>query len=196
MREALAIIETQGLEKLSMREVARRLGVSHQAPYKHFASRDHILAEIIGRAFAAFADYLDSGARTGTAHSDMDYMGRAYLAYATRHPLNYRLMFGTPLPDPAVHPDMMAKARHAFALLRDNIALLHRQAARSPSENAIDLDALYIWSTLHGLAGILKADAVNSIGLSSDLLGRAPAAVLARIGGAFGLYPPDGGDGD
>ncbi len=188
IRESLAIIETDGLEHLSMREVARRLGVSHQAPYKHFASRDHILAEIIGRAFAAFAEYLDAGPRTGTAHQDMERMGQAYLGYAIRHPLNYRLMFGTPLPDAALHPDMMARARHAFALLRDNVALLHAQAGRSVSDQAIALDALYVWSTLHGFASILKGDTIHSLGLTPETLAEAPAAVLARIGGAFGLY--------
>ena len=47
--EAFRIIEDAGLEALSLREVARRLGVSHQAPYKHFPSRDHIVAEILAQ---------------------------------------------------------------------------------------------------------------------------------------------------
>lgn len=183
--QSLAIIETDGLERLSMREVARRLGVSHQAPYKHFASRDHILAEIVGRAFEAFADYLDAGARTGTAHQDMEKMGQAYLGYAIRHPLNYRLMFGTPLPGSVEHPEMMAKARHAFTLLRDNVALLHAQGGRSVSDREIALDALYVWSTLHGLASILKGDTIHSLDLPADTLAAAPAGVLARIGGGF-----------
>lgn len=51
VREALAIITSAGVEKLSLREVARRLGVSHQSPYRHFESRDHVLAEIVRRAF-------------------------------------------------------------------------------------------------------------------------------------------------
>lgn len=188
VREAHAIIENEGLERLSMREVARRLGVSHQAPYKHFASREHILAEIIGRAFAAFADHLDRGPRTGTAHADMDQMGKAYLGYALQHPLNYRLMFGTPLPDPAQHPDMMAKARHAFHLLEDAIARLHREAGRVPAPQTVQLDALYVWATLHGLAGIVKGDTVHTLGLAPDTLSAAPEAVLSRIGGAFGIH--------
>jgi len=100
-REALAIIEEGGLEALSLREVARRLGVSHQAPYKHFPSRDHLLAEIVSRAFTGFAHHLDSSVPGGNPREDLAAMGRAYLAYALEHPLHYRLMFGTPLPNPA-----------------------------------------------------------------------------------------------
>lgn len=195
LREALGIIETEGLERLSMREVARRLGVSHQAPYKHFASRDHILAEIVGRAFAAFALYLDARPPTGVAHEDMDHRGDAYLRYAAEHPLNYRLMFATPLPEPAKHPAMMQHARHAFSLLQDNVAHLHEQAGRQVTADSIALDALYIWATLHGLAGILHGHAVQTLGLAPELLARASEETRARVGGAFGLYPAPGSGG-
>ena len=56
-REAIA---EHGLEKLSLRDVARRLGVSHQAPYKHYPSRDHLLAEVMRRCFQRFAADLDA----------------------------------------------------------------------------------------------------------------------------------------
>jgi AcrR family transcriptional regulator len=98
VRAAHAIIDAEGVEALSLREVARRLGVSHQAPYKHFASRDHLLAEVVRRAFEAFARHLDARPAGATADEDLAAMGRAYLAYAHTHPLQYRLMFGTPLP--------------------------------------------------------------------------------------------------
>jgi AcrR family transcriptional regulator len=51
-REAIA---EHGIEQLSLRDVARRLGVSHQAPYKHYPSRDHLLAEVMRRCFEGFA---------------------------------------------------------------------------------------------------------------------------------------------
>ena len=112
IREALAIIETSGVEQLSLRDVARRLGVSHQAPYKHFPSRDHILAEIVARAFEAFAAHLDARPRRADPYEDLREMGLAYVGYAREHPLQYRLMFGTPLPNPSQHPDMMDRAQH------------------------------------------------------------------------------------
>ncbi|MBV9750100.1 MAG: helix-turn-helix transcriptional regulator, partial [Acetobacteraceae bacterium] len=150
MREALAIIEEAGVEALSLRDVARRLGVSHQAPYKHFPSRDHLLAEIVARAFAAFARHLDARPRSDDPHHDLAAMGEAYLRYATEHPLQYRLMFGTPLPDPNQHPEMMRSAQHAFSLLRDRLARMDGGREPKRAADAAELDALFVWSTMHG----------------------------------------------
>ncbi len=52
---AASIIAERGVEALSLREVARRLGVAHQARYKHFESRDHIVAELTIRALRLVA---------------------------------------------------------------------------------------------------------------------------------------------
>ena len=58
LTEALDAIREKGVEALSLRDVARRLKVSHQAPYKHFSSKDHLLAEVISRCLRDFADHL------------------------------------------------------------------------------------------------------------------------------------------
>lgn len=180
--EALAIIGDSGIEKLSLREVARRLRVSHQAPYKHFPSRDHILAEVVGRAYENFAKHLDHRPRSADPSEDLRNMGQAYFAYAKSHPLHYKLMFETQLPNPGEHPEMMRQAKHAFSLLRDAISRLpDRPADRTP-----ELDALFVWSVIHGLAGILRSDALGTLGLSKETLASATPSVLARIGAALG----------
>lgn len=154
LAEGMAIIASDGLEKLSLREVARRLGVSHQAPYKHFASRDHILAEMVSRAFDAFAVFLDAHPKSEDPDQDMANMAKDYLRYAHEHPLEYRLMFGTPLPDGQAFPEMMAKAKHAFSLLVSGLKRKARLSGQARSDEAVLLDALVIWSSLHGLASI------------------------------------------
>ncbi len=181
----MAIIAAEGVEKLSLREVARRLGVSHQAPYRHFPSRDHILAELVARAFAAFAAFLDQHPRTDDPDADMARMGAGYLAYARDNPLAYRLMFGTPLPDWQDHPEMLRQGRHAFSLLCD--ALRRKAARRGPEkgEEEILRDALFVWSCLHGLAGIRSSDTAAALGIPLPLMEGVGGHVLARIGGAL-----------
>lgn len=188
VQQALAIIETSGLENLSLREVSRRLGVSHQAPYKHFPSRDHILAEVVRRAFDSFAEYLSSKPRTDDAHADMVMMGQAYMDYAFQHPLQYRLMFGTPLPDAQEHPAMMQSAQHSFDLLRECIERVAQ--ARDETPHNLTLDALFTWSVMHGLASIMQTQAINKLNLPADVLAHAIPYTLQHIGIALGFEPP------
>jgi AcrR family transcriptional regulator len=182
VREALEIIAKGGIDSLSLRDVARRLGVSHQAPYKHFPSRDHILAEVVGRAYASFAAHIEKRPRSDDPYEDFGNLGRAYLEYARKHPLHYQLMFGTPLPDPAEHPEMMNKAEHALDCLREAIA---RLPGRTPGAD-VDLDALYVWSTVHGLASILQRRSTSQLGIGKATIAEATAHTLGRIGAALG----------
>ncbi len=180
LTEALSIIEQSGLEKLSLREVSRRLSVSHQAPYKHFPSRDHLLAEVIARAYAAFADHLEARPMTGDPRLDLTSMGLAYFDYARSHPLQYGLMFGTSLPEPSEHPNMMLKARYAFELLQEGIARQYPDPLSSAQRERIDADALFVWSTLHGLATIMHSPALTTINVSGKVLDQAIEATLMR----------------
>lgn len=190
IEEALAIVEEQGVEALSLREVARRLGVSHQAPYKHFSSRDHILAELVARAFATFAAHLDARPSADDASADLAALGRAYLDYASRHPLQYRLMFGTPLPDPGAHPEMMRNARHAFSVLQGVLGRRPAPPGKSRSYDEVTLDALFVWSAVHGIASMLQTNAISTLGLSRDVLEASRGHSMSRIGTALGSELP------
>ncbi len=187
--EGLSIVEERGIEALSLREVARRLGVSHQAPYKHFPSRDHILAEMVRQSYASFATFLENRPTTGEPPSDLGAMGQASLEYAFTHPLQYRLMFGTPLPDPDEHTEMMEEAQHAFALLQKGIADVHAMTLGEDPQGRTDYDALFIWATLHGLAMIMQSTVLTSLNLPKEVTEQMPSATLDRIGWMLGLNP-------
>lgn len=185
--EALAIIEETGVERLSIREVARRLGVSHQAPYKHFPSSEHLLAELVRRTYVTFAEHLEARPRGDSAGDDMHCMGQAYFRFAMDHPLKYRLLFGTPLPDPEQHPAMMEEARKAFTVLLAGIARMKGATALAKPSRALQLDALFVWSVVHGLSTILQTKALQQLGLDEATLAGAMPHALERIGRA--LWP-------
>jgi AcrR family transcriptional regulator len=166
IQAAREVISGQGVEGLSMRDVARRLDISHQAPYRHFPSRDHLLAEIMRRCFEDFANFLDESAK---AHPENELrgMGEAYMQYAARKPLEYRLMFGTPWPEPAAHQELVKHAIHAFDVLRKNLLTKHgdKKSARKQAE----LEAMFIWSALHGLATIEQSNVMQHLILSKSV---------------------------
>ena len=180
IEEAYDIVDAAGLENLSLREVARRLGVSHQAPYKHFPSRDHILAAIIARAFQEFAAFLESRPSSEDANQDLRNMGVRYMDYAQANPLKYRLMFNTALPPAEDHPGMMADAQHAFSILHNRLKgmTLREVDEGAPSRQ---LDALFIWATIHGMASILQSDVLQSLELTDEELQTAFPHALARL---------------
>ncbi len=166
IQAAREVIAESGVEGLSMRDVSRKLGISHQAPYRHFPSRDHLLAEIIRRCFEDFAGFLDQRAKA-QSDDELRGMGQAYMAYAARKPLEYRLMFGTPWPEPAAHPELVKHAVYAFDVLRQN--LLNKHGKRKEAKKQAELEAMFIWSALHGLATIEHSNVMQHLVLSKGV---------------------------
>lgn len=185
LREACVIaardvIAEKGVEHLSLRDVARRLGVSHQAPYKHYPSRDHLLAEVMRRCFQKFAAHLDGRGQFDDPREDLAALGRQYLSYARDHALEYRLMFDTPWPaESEEHPDLIRDAIHTYDILRKVLRRLH---GNSPAmDDRVDLDALYIWSTVHGLAGVMNGNCIDKLNLKPTVLEQSIEHVIQMV---------------
>jgi len=183
VRAAHEVIKEEGIENLSLRDVARKLGVSHQAPYRHYASRDHLLAEVMRRCFEGFAQHLDARKHFEEPAADLASLGQRYLGYAASHPLEYRLMFGTPWPQPAEHPSIASGAGHAFDVLRDVLRRMH--GAGASARAAVDLDAMFIWSTMHGLASIQQADVMAQLQLAPKVRTATVAHAMKMIAAAM-----------
>jgi AcrR family transcriptional regulator len=177
---AQQVIAELGVENLSLRDVARRLGVSHQAPYKHYPSRDHLLAEVMRRCFQRFAAHLDARPRFDDPEQDLESLGLQYLTYAQQHPLEYRLMFSTSWPEPARELDLARDATHAFDVLRCVLRRIHGESAGM--RETVDLDALYIWSTVHGLAGVMNGPCLGMLDIKASVLKRATRHAMDRMG--------------
>lgn len=182
IQAAREVIAENGVEGLSMRDVARRLDISHQAPYRHFPSRDHLLAEIMRRCFEDFANFLDQNANTQSQDA-LRGMGEAYMSYASRMPLEYRLMFGTPWPEPAAHPELVKHAVHAFDVLRQQ--LMKRHVERKDGKKQAELEAMFIWAALHGLATIEQSNVMQHLVLSKGVQAQSKDFMMVMIQSAL-----------
>lgn len=154
LKASVELIEREGLGALSMREVARRAGVSHQAPYHHFADRPAILAAIAGDGFRQLSEALERAltAPKLDALARLDAGGRAYVRFAVTHRAHFRVMFRPELVDLSNYPDAKEAAQHAFEQLRALVAGSVGQGAISPA--SAEGTVILSWAFVHGLASL------------------------------------------
>jgi AcrR family transcriptional regulator len=131
LQEAGELIEKEGVDALSLREVARRAGVSHNAPYRHFPDRDHLLAALVEEGFRMLAEALEKRPRRE--------MGEAYVEFALAHPARFRLMFGGRVK-------LERRDRRAYEGLVKSFADLGEHAQYA---------AAAAWSLVHGLSHLI-----------------------------------------
>src|SRR5258706_5651107 len=127
MLTAGQMLEKEGLEALKLREVARRAGVSHSAPYRHFAQREALLAALAAEGF----ERLGAAQRKAAEAGGLRAMGEAYVAFALENPQRFRLMFGGQISI-ARHARLRAVATGTFAGLSGAcLRACRRRAARA-----------------------------------------------------------------
>lgn len=123
---AWKLVEKEGLAGLSVREAARRAGVSHNAPYRHFADREALLAALVAEGFEQLNAALEN--RAGRE------LGEAYVAFALESPERFRLMFSRA----GARNDLQARFANSFGHLGAEAAAAGAAA----------------WSLVHGLASL------------------------------------------
>ena len=163
-------LDERGAETLTLRELARAAGVSHAAPYHHFANREELMAGVAEHAFVRLGDALAAAAAAGAAdpvRALMD-IGEAYVREALAHPAQFRLMFGPTLARKAEHPGLQRAAGRAFTVL------LEAAECHAP-ERGLEL-ALAGWSLSHGVANLAIDGAFGGLPIAA-----ADARRLARL---------------
>lgn len=188
---AFDILKSKGPEALSLREVARAANVSHQAPYHHFPSRQHLLAALATEGFDELAARLASVQQQAQSLEEIGQAtGVAYVIFAAQNPERFRLMFGGEIGSRAPYPELHEASQRAFALLRRPFEAPPSPGADAPSVAPPPVMSapgvpvaqhpvvLTLWSTVHGLASLVVDGQVTFTG---NALERAALATTRMV---------------
>ena len=151
LRTSRELLDEAGPSALSMREVARRAGCTHQAPYHYFANREAILAALVCEGFDELADRLavaHEGLGDADLHAVLVASGNAYVEFALRRPGVFRVMFRPDVCDPERFPEVVQAGQRA----RRELARLAKAVMGDGAQ--VEAEVL-IWSGVHGLASLL-----------------------------------------
>lgn len=170
----LKLLEERAADDLGLREVARAVGVSATALYRHFPDKAAFLRALAEEGFVQLAVAQRRAAEAaGGGQAGFAATGRAYVRFALDHPALFRLLFSAAIPagDPfSRRPEEMPEA---FRMLLDNAA---RLAPPESGPDAAPLIALEAWALVHGLAIlILDGQIPRNDALIDALLAKAPA---------------------
>ncbi|MEZ0470836.1 TetR/AcrR family transcriptional regulator [Luteimonas salinilitoris] len=145
------ILAERGVEGFSLREAARRAGVSPAAPAHHFGSATGLLSEVALLGFDDLAKHLRVDASEGTPVQRLRKQGIGYVTFALKHPGRFHLMFRRDLLS-TDHTVLQQAGANAMAQLEDTIRALHSV----PADRSLSADAhaalLAAWSMVHGFA--------------------------------------------
>ena len=147
------MINTQGVEQITMRNLSEWVGVSRTAAYRHFADKADLLTATAIAGFEQFGLALKT-ARTDVSMNEIDRfrrMGEAYTKFAMENPAYYRLMFGNIVVQQ--NEALAAASTKTFDELLMMIQML--QEIKAISREDPKMQATYIWSLMHGLSSLI-----------------------------------------
>lgn len=151
---AIAQIKDVGVEKLSMRGVARTVGVSQTAPYRHFKDKNHLLADIAAQAFTELYQRNFSLINpNASAMENIQAVAIDYLQFAKDNPEKYRLLFGSSIENRSNYNSLVEAGEQSFQLLIDQV---ERGIARQEFISGCSLLlANTLWTQVHGAASLI-----------------------------------------
>jgi AcrR family transcriptional regulator len=173
IQAGLKLLAEGGVRDLSLRAAAQLAGVSHAAPYRHFADKDALVAAIAEEGFRLLTQHMRAEIAARGAGAAFVVRLRAsaagYVGFAVEHPGYFRTIFGGALHDKALPPSLKAAGDEAYHVLRDLIVEgIDAGILASADPDQLSLAA---WSLVHGL-GMLIIDKHLDAKLAAD-----PAAV-------------------
>jgi AcrR family transcriptional regulator len=180
LETAMDMLQEEKGWQFTLREVARRAGVSHAAPYKHFPDKATLLAEMALLGFDRLREALTAAKhlRPGPLRDEFFAMARAYVRFGTSNPALYRLMFSADA-EKAVDVHLDERARAAFGVVID---LLERgQAEGALRKRDVRGQAAACWAQVHGITLLTVDGLLPPERFGSDAVDKALMALLEGL---------------
>jgi AcrR family transcriptional regulator len=180
----LALVRELGPAGFTLREAARRAGVSQAAPYRHFADKGALLAAVAEEGFLALTASMRDE-MTRAPEDTFAASGRGYVKFALTHPAHYKVMFG-PSIVACAPPSLQQAGAAAFAVLVEAIA--RGQAAGTLRKDGRPEElAIFASSAVHGFVSLVVDGQLGAMGHDD----KAIAALTRRVvDGVFGGLRP------
>jgi AcrR family transcriptional regulator len=155
IRAGIEILAKEGLEGLSLRKVAKKAGVSHTAPYAHFADKQALIAAISTEGFRRLYDQLAAAvaAHQGNPQAMLFEAGWAYVQFAQSDPAHFKIMFSGMIEQEKDYPEFRGMTLKNFGLLVSLVKTCQEAGLLAPGPE--DLVAVRLWSLVHGFILLL-----------------------------------------
>jgi AcrR family transcriptional regulator len=177
---ALEMLATRSPDSLSLRELAKRAGVSQAAPYRHFKDKEALLAAISEQAFELKLRYLIEGMESAKGDPLETYFacGLSYFRMGMRHPQHFKLMFRDASRPRDEHPDLARVACSTFTLVSNMVRRCQSAGLMGPGDPY--QKAMQCWAVVHGFTSLHVAGHLEWLGVGQKNAEEALRTLLAQ----------------
>jgi AcrR family transcriptional regulator len=149
---ATRLFAERGYRGVTLRSLAKELGVSPMTPYRYFENKEELFSMVRTEAFRRFADAQRDAVAGITAPEDaLRMLGRAYVSFAIDEPDAYHIMFELLQAPAGTYPELEAEQARSFSYL-------HEAVQASVDAGLLEGDSLrrahYLWAQIHGLVSL------------------------------------------
>ncbi|MCK6576731.1 MAG: TetR/AcrR family transcriptional regulator [Anaerolineae bacterium] len=157
IQAGIEILSKEGVQALSLRSVARRAGVSHAAPYAHFADKEALIAAIAAEGYRKlYAKLTAAQQASGDPLVRLHQTAFAYLQFALDEPDHFRITFAGVVEAERDYPEYVEQSQRCYALVVELVKAC--QARGLFTDEDTQLFAVSIWSSIHGFAQLAIAN--------------------------------------
>lgn len=167
VRVATDLLVKEGADGITIRKVAREIGVFPNALYRHFGNKDELIASLAERGFDIFEQIIKKNKvfDGNSPEERINDLGLSYLEFAYKEPHFFYLLFSNVILDPSQFPDLFSKGIKSFNLLTEIIQEIKKRKIITKKKSTEET-ALIIWASIHGFVSLATENRFRFLGIT------------------------------